>query len=83
MATSPTTIVDARAASKPKPCSASTRVARKICATVFAFETGCGRIGIGFPTTQDSMKPEMIMMSRDTTRMTSEIGSAPAMPSAT
>jgi hypothetical protein len=46
------------------------------------FETGSGLTGIGLPTSQDSMKPEMIMMSRETTRMTSEIGNTPAMPSA-
>ena len=54
-------------------------MARKICATVFAFDTGSGLTGIGLPTSHDSMKPLMIMMSRETTRMTSEIGSAPAI----
>jgi len=58
-------------------------VARKICATVLTFEIASGRTGIGLPISHDSMKPLMIMMSRETTRMTSEIGSAPAIPSAT
>ncbi len=57
-------------------------MASRICAKVLTFETGSGRTGIGLPTSQDSMKALMIMMSRETTRMTSQIGSASAMPSA-
>ena len=47
---------------------------------MLTFETANGRTGIGLPTSQDSMKAEMIMMSRETTRMTRKIGSAPAIP---
>ena len=72
---------DADMASKPKPRSANTRMASSIWAKVLAFETANGRTGIGLPTSHDSMKAEMIMMSRETTRMTRKIGSAPAMPS--
>ena len=60
-----------------------TRAASRICATVLNLETKSGRIGIGRPTIQASKKALMIMISRDTTRMTRKIGSAPAMPSET
>ena len=42
-----------------------------------------GLISTGRSTTQDSMIAPTIMMSRDTTRMTSQRGSTPVMPSVT
>jgi hypothetical protein len=59
------------------------RTAKVICATVLAFDTKSGRTGMGLPTSQASMKALMIMMSRDTTRMTRNIGSIPTIPSET
>ena len=43
----------------------------------------CGRISTGRSTSHDSMIAPTIMMSRDTTRMTSQSGMTPAMPSVT
>ena len=43
-----------------------------ICAAVLTFEIMRGRTGIGLPISQDSMNAPTIMMSRDTTRMTSQ-----------
>ena len=69
--------------SKPNPSEASTRPAKAICAAVLIFETISGLAAIGFPSSHASITAPTIMMSRDTTRMTSGRGTAPLMPSVT
>ncbi len=68
---------------KPKPSAASTNAANATCATVLSFDTISGFIGIGLPNNHDTITALTIMMSRETTRMTIQRGTAPQIPSAT
>src|SRR6202163_2864602 len=68
---------------KPNPSAASTNAANATCATVLSFDTINGFIGIGLPTNHDTITAVTIMISRETTRMTIQRGTAPQMPSAT
>src|SRR5258707_12443412 len=67
---------------KPKSRAASTNAANATCATVLSFDTINGFIGIGLPNNHDTITAVTIMMSRETTRMTIQRGTAPQIPSA-
>ena len=66
-----------------KPSDASTRQANAIWAAVLSFDTSKGFTFSGLPISQDSMTAPTIMMSRDTTKMTSQRGIVPAIPKVT
>src|ERR1700752_681478 len=65
-----------------KPSAASTSAANAPCATVLSLDTIKGFIGIGLPNNHDTITAVTIMMSRETTRMTIQRGTAPQIPSA-
>ena len=63
--------------------SRARRRQRRICATVLSLDTSSGLILSGLPISQDKHDAPTIMMSRDTTRMTSQRGITSVMPSVT
>ena len=75
--------VSAQPASKPSPSAPSTSPTSSSCAAVLSFETGCGFTLTGLPISQENITPPTISRSRDTTRITSQRGSASTMPSDT
>ena len=54
-----------------------------IWAAVLSFDTSSGLTFMGLPRNQANMTPPMIRISRDTTRITTQRGTASVMPSAT
>src|SRR5262249_28094578 len=70
-------------ASNSNPRAAMITQASAIWATVLSLETRSGLSAMGLSTSHDKITALTIMMSRETTRMTSQPGMASAMPSAT